>query len=239
MKINKSGVLFYLFLLIGTVVSAQTPDEIIEKYFKAVGGKELLGKMTSLYTESKMEIMGDPTTQKITIINGKGYRQDLELMGSSITTCYTEKGGWILSKITGDTEPVPMNDAQFNLGKEEIYIGGSLFNYAGKGYKAELMGNEAVGSVNAFKIKLTAPDNTAAIYFFDPETGYLLKANKKQFVQGQLTDVSITYSDYRQTDGFILPYRVSSDVGGMYELTGYVTDVRINFNPDPAILTKP
>lgn len=239
MRSNKLNVLFATFLLISAVVSGQTSDEIIAKYFQAVGGKDMLNKINSLYLESKMDIMGDPSTKKVTIINGKGYRQDLELMGSSITTCYTEKGGWILSKITGDTEPVPMKDAEFNLGKEQIFIGGALINYAGNGYKAELMGNEAVGSVNAFKIKLTAPDNSVASYFFDPETGLLLKTDKKEFVQGQLTDVSITYSDYRQTDGFTLPYKVSSDIGGMYELVGFVVDVRINAQTDPSILTKP
>ena len=102
-----------------------------------------------------------------------------------------------------------------------------------------MLGNEAVGSVDAFKIKLTAPDNVAAFYFIDPETGYLLKANKKEFIEGQLTDVAITYSDYRQTDGFTLPFKVSTDVGGMYELSGFVTDVIINAQPEPAILTKP
>lgn len=236
---NKLKALFAAFILISAIVSGQTPDEIIAKYFQAVGGKDMINKINSLYLESKVEIMGDPSTKKVTIINGKGYRQDLELMGSSITTCYTDKGGWTLSKITGDTEPVPMKDAEFNLGKEQIFIGGSLINYAGNGYKAELMGNEAVGAVNAFKIKLTAPDNMVAFYYFDPETGLLLKTNKKQFVQGQLADVSITYLDYRQTDGYTLPYEVSSDIGGMYQLVDFITDVRINAQTDPAILTKP
>jgi hypothetical protein len=133
-------------LLCSAFVSAQTADDVIAKYVNAIGGKELLGKITSLYTESKADIMGMESTLKATILNGKGYKMDMEIMGSVITTCFTDKGGWSINPMAGSNSAEDMPDAQYNTSKDQIYIGAPFTIWAEKGYKAELLGNYSVGS---------------------------------------------------------------------------------------------
>jgi hypothetical protein len=101
MKSLKAISFFTVLLLFGVSISAQTADEVIAKYVKAMGGKEQLARITSVYTESKADIMGMESVQKTTILNGKGYKTEIEIMGSVITTCITETGGWSINPMQG------------------------------------------------------------------------------------------------------------------------------------------
>jgi len=77
MKTLKTLTLLFAAILCSLSSSAQTADEIIGKYIQAVGGKDKLTKITSLYTESTVDIMGMLGTIKSTTLNGKGMRQNI------------------------------------------------------------------------------------------------------------------------------------------------------------------
>jgi hypothetical protein len=239
MKNLKTFTLFIVLLLCGAYVSAQTAEEVIAKYVQAIGGKEQLSKINSLYTESTMEVMGMEIVVKSTTLNGKGLKMDQEVMGSNMVTCITDKGGWSINPMMGSGVPEDMPEAQYNSMKEQIYIGAPFVVYGEKGYKAELLGQEAIGSVNAFKIKLTAPDSTSGVYFFDPETGYLVKAVTQADMQGQLVENVTTFSDYKTTDGYTMPYKTAMSMGGQFDMTSTVTKVEVNKPVDEAFFAKP
>jgi len=239
MKNLKPVFLMTALLMCGAVVSAQTAEEVIAKYVKACGGKEFLSKLTSVYTESKVDVMGTENAQRSTILNGKGLKTEMEIMGSVITNCITDTGGWTINPMTGSDSAEDMTEAQFNASKDQIFIGAPFTIWSEKGYKTEVLGNEAVGTVNAIKVKLTAPDNKSGVYFFDPETGYLLKATSQAEMQGQMVENIVTYSDYRVVDGYAVPYKTSMDMGGMFELTSVVTKVELNKPVDPSFFAKP
>jgi hypothetical protein len=239
MKNLKTVSLLITLLLCGAYVSAQTADEVIAKYVQTIGGKEQLSKINSLYTESTVGVMGMEIIAKATILNGKGYKTEMEVMGSTMITCLTDKGGWSINPMMGSGVAEDLPEAQYNASKVQLYIGAPFTVYAEQGYKAELLGNEAVGSVNAAKIKLTAPDSTSGVYFFDPETGYLVKAVTQADMQGQMVENVTTFSDYRMTDGYALPYKTSADMGGQMEMTSAVTKVEVNKPVDEAFFAKP
>jgi hypothetical protein len=239
MKTNRSIALTAMALLLTISASAQTADEIIGKYVQAIGGKDKLSKITSVYSESTMDVMGMQGTIKNTKLNGKGMRQDMDIMGSTITQCYTDKGGWSINPMGGGTTPEDMTEAQYNSAKDEIVVGAPFINYAEKGYKAELLGTDTVNKANAFKIKLTSPNNTSAVYFFDPTTFYLVRAMQQAEMQGQMVDNTVTYSDYRQTEGYSLPYKVNTDMGGQFAMVMTVTKVELNKSVSDTLFVKP
>jgi len=138
---------------------------------------------------------------------------------------------------SGAAEDLP--EAQYNEAKNQIFVGAPFTVYAEKGYKAELLGNEAVGSANAAKVKLTAPDNTSAVYYFDLGTGLLIKSVAQGDMQGQQVENTTTYSDYREVDGYSMPYKVTISMGGMFEMTNEVTKAEVNKPVDEAIFAKP
>jgi len=70
-----------------SALSAQTVDEIISKHITAIGGKEKLSQVKSLYTESSMEVMGSSAPQKEYLIEGKGFKSEVDFNGANIISC--------------------------------------------------------------------------------------------------------------------------------------------------------
>lgn len=240
MKTYKSIALVALALLLANSVSAQTADEIIGKYVKAIGGKDLLNKITSVYTETSTEVMGMQISGKITVLNGKGMRQDMDVNGSTMITCFNDKGGWSINPMSGGTTAEDMPAGQYNAGKAQIVVGAPFINYPENGYKAELMGTDSIAKVNAYKIKLTSPDSTSSVYFFDPNTFYMLKTIQQVEMQGQMVENIITYSDFRQINGYPIPYKMDMDLaGGQFNMTMTVTKVELNKPVNDSIFLKP
>lgn len=227
-------------LLFASYVSAQTAEEVIAKYLEAIGGKDKISAITSTYTEGSMEVMGMTGIIKSTVLNGKGSRQDIEIMGTTMTTCFTEKDGWSINPMAGSTSAVPMPEAQYNAGKEQIFVGAPFVGFAEKGYKAEFLGTEAVDGANAYKVKMTSPENVSATYFFDEATSLLVKAIQQAEMQGQMVDNETVFSDYRESGGILQPYKmVLNMAGGQIVMTATMTKMEVNQPVDAAFFAKP
>jgi hypothetical protein len=70
---NIKSLLLGAALLSVYVLNAQTVDEIINKHTEALGGKEKLSQLKSLYTESSIEAMGNVSSAKEYLVEGKGF----------------------------------------------------------------------------------------------------------------------------------------------------------------------
>ena len=217
-----------------SALSAQTVDEIISKHVDALGGKEKLSQVKSLYTESSVEVMGNSAPQKEYLVEGKGFKSELDFGGTSIIQCVTDKGGWMVNPMAGAADAQAIPDAAYKSSKPQIYVGGALVGYAAKGYKAELMGKDG----GSFKIKVTG-DGNETYYFIDANTYLLTKSIIKSEVMGQTVDVTITYSDYKKTDfGIMVPYARNLDMG-MFQLAQKVEKVEVNKEIDSKIFDMP
>ena len=227
------------FSLAGNLLS-QTADEVISKYIQVIGGKDRLGKITSVYTESTIDVAGAQGIIKSTTLNGKGMRTVIEIAGQNITSCFTDKEGWVINTMTGNSSAEIMPRAQYNLGKDQIIVGGPFINYAEKGYKVELRGTDIVANVNSYKIEFTSPDSILSVYFFDSKTFYLVRAVSQSVSMGQIVPSITNYSDFRQTDGYTIPYKTEIYLPeGQFVNDMTVTKVELNKPVDELIFKKP
>src|ERR1700691_443046 len=115
-------------------VSAQTADDIINKQIDAIGGKDLLGKINSMYVEATMSVMGNDAPSSVTLVVGKGYKTEMDFNGQKIINCITDNGGWMVNPMAGASDPTAMPADQYKNYKDELTIDGPLLNYAAKGY---------------------------------------------------------------------------------------------------------
>jgi len=216
-------------------VHSQTLDEIISKHLDSVGGKEKLSRVTSLYMEGTVEVMGTSGTTKTTILNGKGSRSESEIGGQQVVNVYTDKGGWQINQFAGMSDPQAMTDEQFKAGEDQIYYE-PLLDYAARGGKAELMGQEKVGTVDAHKIKYTNKDGAVTTYYIDPTSFQVIQVAVTSNNMGQEVEIKSTYSDFQKTDyGIVVPRTIDIDFGGQFSLTTKIQKVDVNQPVDAAI----
>jgi len=186
-----SAVKFYLpaiFTFFVTAIYAQSADDVIKKHIDAVGGKELLSKITSVYMEVSTQVMGNEMKGTVTVLNGKGYKSESNFNGQTIIQCITDTAGWMANPMAGITQPTTMPVEAYKTSKLQLDVE-PMLNYATKGYKAELLGTDTVGTVNAYKIKLTNPDSLAFTFFIDPSTYYTVKTSFSGQIMGQSVDI--------------------------------------------------
>jgi hypothetical protein len=215
---------------------APSADDIVAKYVDAVGGKAAISQIKSVTMETSMQIMGSDAPGTTTILDGVGYKQETDFNGSMVVQCFNDKGGWQVNPMAGAADPTPMSDQEYKNGKDGIYVGSGLYDYAAKGSKVELVSS----SDDGYKIKLTNKDGVESSFTIDPKT-YLIKSlTRKGQLQGQDVDITISYSDYRKTDtGYLMPYQLGLDLGGQFQMSIAVKKIELNKTIDPAIFAMP
>lgn len=239
MQIVKNVLMAAATLAVSYGAHAQTADEIVAKHVVAIGGKEKIKGINSLVMQTSLEVMGNEASGTSTLVPGKGFRTDAEIMGSKMVQVVTDKGGWAINPMAGGkAEALPAE--AYNAAKDQLDIADPLVDYAAKGHKLELQGREKVGAVDAYKLKLTSKDNVTTTYLVDPSTFYILQSIKSMEMMGQSMDLVITFGDYKKNDyGLVMPYTLTTDFGGQFQLTTKVTNVEVNKPVDMKIFEMP
>ena len=235
MKNLMRGVLAVAALASAVSLGAQTADEIVGKYVAAIGGKDAISKVKSLYLETSVNVMGNDNPSTTLIVDGVGYKSETDVNGAKVINCYNDKGGWTVNPMMGAADPAPMPADVYNAGKGQINVGGGLYNYAAKGSKIELLGKDG----NDYKVKLTTKENIETTYLIDSTTYLVTSVLSKSKIQDQDVEVTTKLSDYRKTDaGFVIPYAIDVDMG-QFALSVIVKKVELNKTIDPAVFAMP
>ncbi len=211
-----------LMLLLSAFVSgyAQTVDEIINKYIDAMGGKEKLSSIKSVYMEGTSVMQnGTEITQRLWKVDGKLMRREISSAMFNMISVVTDKEGWSQNPRSGGNFE-PMTPEMVTGMQSELDCAGPLVDYAAKGHKAELIGKEDVEGTECWKIKLTLKSGRDITYFIDPTTYYINRmvttgggfggGRGGGGAQGAPRESKIDYSDYKKTeDGYIFAFKTT------------------------------
>ena len=238
----KTGFLALSAIFSLTIASAQTTDgntltadEIVAKHTDAVGGKDKLSQINSMYAESSTEVMGNQSATKTYVVNGKGYRNESDFGGQNFVQVITDTSGWMINPFAGAPDPTPISQEEFQAGADQVYVVDPLLNYAANGAKIELQGQEKVGDVNAYKLKFTNKYNSESTLYIDPSTWYIIQLVQKGQAMGQEVTVTVGYSNYQKTDfGVFMPYTRHIDMG-QFALDITTNKVEVNKDIDPKL----
>jgi hypothetical protein len=211
---------------------AQTVDDVINKYIDAMGGKEKVNGIKSLYTEGVTVMQnGNELTIKSWKVQDKLYRNEFQGGMFSVTTIITDKEGWRTNPRNNNAyEAIPADRVKSQQFELDI---NPLVDYAAKGHTVELIGKEAVNGVECYKIKLTPKSGNAVTYYIDPNTWYLVRESRTggmpggggaagggggQRPGGGDGTFNRDFSNYQKTEqGYLFPFTVS--MGGPGSLT--------------------
>lgn len=229
----------------GSVATAQSADEVVDKTLAALGGREALSKLTSRHTAGKITVStpgGDlPGTIEIynqapnlvrTLLN-----IDLSALGAGTMTLDQRFDGTTGSAVDSMQGPREITGDQLANMKNADFPT-PLLRYKERGTKIELAGKDKVADKDAFVLSITPQAGPASRVFVDA-TSYLpvrliitLDAPEVGKVE-QTTDLS----DYRDVDGIKVPFGIRNS-SAVQTVTVKIDKVEHNVTVDPAMFRK-
>lgn len=225
--------------LTGAGAYAQDVDDIINHNIDALGGKDKLEKLTSLYEEASGNIMGNDLPIKVWVVSDVGVRVETDIMGQMMIQTIYKDTGWMVNPMSGNTDPIQLNDKSVAIFKRRMQLGGPFFNYKEKGFTATLKGKEVVNGKDTYKIVLSKPGEADATYYVDATTWYIDKSTTFNFIDGKPVMQDLFTNAYMKTpEGYAFPKSYSQEIA-QGELVTTVSKVVVNQPIDTVKFQKP
>ncbi|MEO8436504.1 MAG: S41 family peptidase [Pyrinomonadaceae bacterium] len=213
------------------VANAPTPQQIIEKYVEAAGGKAAFAKLHSRVSRAQTETVG--TGQK-------GSLELYEKAPNKFAMLIDVPGVGIMMRGNNDQASWWQDPLQGYI----EFSGPGWFDAIREAYfdkttrlkdlypNWEFKGKEKVGQNDAYVLQGTT--SNLSKYYFDVHTGLLLRKGNTY------------YEDYREIDGVKLPYLIREDSLLGFTFVYKITDIKHNvpiddakFAPYPSCFTNP
>ncbi|MGB8358811.1 MAG: hypothetical protein WCD55_09365 [Bacteroidales bacterium] len=208
-------------LLVASVCSAQTLDEIVNKYY-AANGTELLQKATTLYIEMKMTQMGTEMPVIVNVKKPNKVKVVMSFNGMDIITAFDGEKGYMINPLSGATEAQEIPAEQLaSIQDYNFFRDNVLDNF--KAGRVKLDGVEDVNGKPAYKLSITDEAGTVTGAFIDKESFLTVKTTQKVTQMGQEMEVESYINEYQDVNGIKFPKVIKQVVNGM-ELGGMTVD---------------
>ena len=237
----KRSLLLFLFLLLPAALTAQTADEIIAKYIKNSGGIEKIRAAKTLRRTGKFSGGGGFEAGVAEFNKRPGsVRQEFTFSGLTGVTAYDGKTGWRISPWGGKKDPEPLGEEELMSVKEDAEFDGPLIDYKEKGNKVEYIGTEPVEGTDAYKLKVTSPNGEVRYYYMDTDYYVPIKIDIQRTVRGSEQEYEVSLGDYKEVNGWYLPFSVESNVKGSQDRQKTTYEkIEANVPVDDALFAKP
>ena len=232
-------------LIISTASYAQTAQEIVAKHIEAMGGKDRLQSINSIFVEGVATMdNGTQIDTKLWKVYDRLFRQEVTIGEGSVTTIVTPGHGWVSNQQTNGLFK-PMASERLKALQPQIDPAGPLADYAAKGCQVGYEGLDTIRGIACYKIKLWCPMGQFVTYFIDTKTYYIVRETGKGGMMCVVLDnnttaggdILIDFSDYKKTpEGYIFPYTIVTNAFGAKMS---IEKVEINHNVDVEALSRP
>jgi hypothetical protein len=214
--------------------SAQTADEIVGKYVKAIGGMDKINALKTLQRSGKFT-GGGGFEARVTQENKRPnmVREDFFIQGMDGVTAYDGKTGWKIEPWQGKKDPEPLGEDELKDIIADADFDGPLVNYAEKGNKVEYVGTEPVEGTDAYKLKVTMANGEVRYYYMDTDYYVPIKIETKRMIRGAEREFETSLGDYKEVDGVYFPWYLESGPKGSPQ-KGKVTYDKFTANGDVA-----
>ena len=205
-------------LVLALPLQAQTAEEIVSKYIKTVGGMEKIQAAKTLRRSGKFIGGGGFEANLVQENKRPNYiREEFSMQGMTGINAYNGKTGWKVQPWSGKKDAETLGEEEMKQILEESDFDGPLVNYQQKGNKIEYVGMEPVEGTDAYKIKLTLANGDIRYYYMDTDYFVPIKIDVKRMVRGAEQEYETTLGDYKEVNGWYIPYSIETYVKGSPE----------------------
>ncbi|MCL4524585.1 MAG: DUF620 domain-containing protein [Acidobacteria bacterium] len=212
-----------------------TAEQLIAKYVQAIGGRAAIERVTSRVTTGTMDLGGTLISMELSEKAPDKFLSILEVPGvGAVKQGYDGKIGWEqtpnqgVQELEGATLAAVRRNAQLYrwLRMKELFE------------KLELSGAVKVGDRDTYVMDATPPEGHVEKFYFDSETGLLLKRDYKLDTPDGLLTFETFYEDYRVVDGIKMAFALRR-VGPDNVVSLKFTEIKQNVELDNARFAKP
>jgi hypothetical protein len=204
---------------------------LIARNVEARGGADRWRAVDSLRIAGQMDL-GQGLHVPYTIEQKRPGKMCLEFEFDEqlATQCVSQDGGWKVLPFMGRPRPEPMTETEFAEMADAAAIDGLLFDSARRGHEVTLVGKETVKGREAYKLEVVLPRGATRWVYLDAETALEVKLETIRTRNGRQQLIETYYSDWRATDGLLIPRRQDSQAEGEPE-SHWLTVDNVAVNP--------
>ena len=210
------GMLGLSALSFAALAQAQTVDEIVAKHYEAMGGLEKLKALNTMRVTGSMT-MGPGMEAPITMERKRPDKRRIEFVVQGMTgvRAFDGEKAWSLMPFMGKKDPELDSEEDSKNEKDDADFDGALVDWKAKGHAVEMVGKEPVEGADAFKLKITKKNGNIEYMYLDTETYLLVKTEGKVKRRGTEIEGEMTLSDYKDVNGYMLPFSMEQGAKGM------------------------
>jgi len=138
---SKVALMIVITALSAAMAAAQTADDIVAHYVKAVGGMDKIQTVKSLRRSGKF--IGGGGFEAVILQENKrdaSVREEFSLQGMTAINAYDGKAGWKIEPWGGKKDPEALGEEEMKGIVEDADFDGPLVDYKRKGNKIEFLG---------------------------------------------------------------------------------------------------
>ncbi|HEX3557861.1 MAG TPA: hypothetical protein VHU19_01565 [Pyrinomonadaceae bacterium] len=210
--------------------SAQTADEIVARFIKTVGGMEKIQSVKSLRRTGRYN--GGGGFEAVIVeenMRPNLVRQEFQIQGMTGVSAYDGHSGWKIEPWNGKKDAEPLGEEEMKEIVEDSDLDGPLVNYQQKGVRVEYAGTDQFEGTEVYKLKVTLKDGDVRYYYLDTDYFVPIKIDTKRTVRGAEREYETILGDYKEVNGWYLPFSVESGPKGSQFKTS-VTYLKIEAN---------
>jgi outer membrane lipoprotein-sorting protein len=236
MKMTRFLLLAFAVCTSFITAQAQTADEIIDKYFTQIGGKDKWKAVTSMKTTGKAKAQGMEFPVVMSQKAPNKMKLAITFQGKEMTQpAFDGTTAWTTNFMTMKPEKMASEDSE-NM-KDEAQIEDPFLDYKAKGYKVELDGKETIEGTECHKIKLTrkpvkveGKDEENVYYYFFSVADNVPILSRTTIKKGQAKGMTqeTSYSDYQEVNGLFIPFTIAQKMNGQQVFAMTAEKVEIN-----------
>jgi outer membrane lipoprotein-sorting protein len=212
-------------LLVAAAINAQSLEEIVKKYLEA-NKQDKISALSTIKITGKMSMMGMDLPLEMWMKNPNKIKTVTNINGQEMISVFDGVKGYSINPMTGSAEPIEMTADQIKQTQNSNYFSNTMATYLKEG-KLTLLGEETVNDKAAYKLKVNLDGGNTTDMFIDKGSYLLVKTSTTVNSGGMTVTVDAFPSDYKETNGLILPMKTTSSAQGM-EFTIIFDKVEVN-----------
>jgi hypothetical protein len=226
------------FSMTSVGASSRKAEKIINKHVAAIGGSKLKS-IAAMQAVGTVEVKGVTISFTLWRQRPDLSRLDMTVMGYDVIQAYDGETAWWINPVAGATQPEKM-PADF--AREMIRwsdFDGPLVDYKKKRHKIKYLGQDTLGTGNAYKLRVSLAGGDQIYAYIDGDTYLEVKRTYTQLDKGRTITVDTYFSNFTEVDGVTTPRMIRGVGLGGEPFTMTFSSIDLDVEADEARFVMP